>query len=81
MFVRRRLVVASSVAVLVTSAAAAYAAASAPGAGSSAQGAAALQPELPASVIAASFGARSHWRPEKAFYGTTSDNDVPVTMR
>jgi len=49
--------------------------------GPSPQGAAALNPELPASVIAASFRPGSHWKPEKAVYGTTSTNDVPVTMR
>ena len=36
-----------------------------------------LNPELPASVIAASAG-RSHWKPEKAIYGTASTNDIPV---
>jgi putative CocE/NonD family hydrolase len=49
-------------------------------AGSSGQGAAALNPELPAGVVAASFGPGSRWKPEKAVYGTTSQNDVPVTM-
>src|SRR6266550_256056 len=44
------------------------------------QGAGALSPQLPASVIAASFGPGSHWQPEKAVYGTASQNDVPVTM-
>ena len=54
----------------------------APGQGPVGQGsgAAALNPELPASVLAASFGPGSHWKPEKAIYGTTSQNDVPVTM-
>jgi len=44
------------------------------------QGSAALNPELPASVVAASFAPGSRWTPERAVYGTTSQNDVPVTM-
>jgi uncharacterized protein len=55
-------------------------AARAAGSGSGAQGAAALEPELPAGVVAASFAPGSRWVPEKADYGTTSQNDLPVTM-
>lgn len=44
------------------------------------QGTSALDPELPAGVIAASFARDSTWKPENAVYGTTSVNDIPVTM-
>ena len=44
------------------------------------QGQAALDPELPASVITASFAPGSTWQPDPAVYGTTSQNDIPVTM-
>ena len=37
-----------------------------------------LDPELPAAVIAASATRRSHWKAEKAVYGTASVNDIPV---
>jgi uncharacterized protein len=43
-------------------------------------GATAVTPELPDAVIRASFAPGSTWRPEHAVYGTTSQNDVPVTM-
>jgi hypothetical protein len=43
-------------------------------------GAQAVTPELPASVVKASAARGSHWKPEKATYGTASHNDVPVTM-
>ena len=46
----------------------------------SASGGSALSPELPASVIAASTAPGSKWKPENAVYGTTSQNDIPVTM-
>jgi X-Pro dipeptidyl-peptidase (S15 family) len=36
-----------------------------------------LDPQLPASVIAASARGR-HWKPEKAVYGTASINDIAV---
>ena len=35
-------------------------------------------PTLPSGVIAASAAPGSHWRPEKAIYGTKSINDIPV---
>ena len=37
-----------------------------------------LDPELPAGVIAASAAPGSHWKPEKAVYGTASTNDIAV---
>jgi putative CocE/NonD family hydrolase len=37
-----------------------------------------LDPELPAAVIRASAARWSHWKPEKAIYGTASINDIPV---
>jgi uncharacterized protein len=37
-----------------------------------------LNPELPAGVIAASAAPGSHWKPEKAIYGTASINDIAV---
>jgi hypothetical protein len=37
-----------------------------------------LTPELPASVISASAATGSHWKPEKAIYGTASSNDRAV---
>jgi putative CocE/NonD family hydrolase len=37
-----------------------------------------LAPQLPADVIAASAAAGSHWRPEKAIYGTASINDIAI---
>jgi putative CocE/NonD family hydrolase len=65
-----------SAALIVASAGAAYA-----GTPSSPQGTAAVDPVLPASVIASAFAPGSKWKPDKAAYGTTSDNDVPVTMK
>ncbi|HET6964454.1 MAG TPA: CocE/NonD family hydrolase [Acidimicrobiales bacterium] len=64
----------------VASAGAAYAAAPVPGAPSGGGSGSALAPELPASVMAASFAPGSTWKPEPATYGTTSTDDVPVTM-
>ena len=43
-------------------------------------GGSAASPELPPSVIKASFAPGSMWKPENAVYGTTSVNDIPVTM-
>ena len=60
------------------SAGAAYAAQ--PAASSSPGATSAAEPELPAGVIAASFAPGSHWQPDRAVYGTTSTDDVPVTM-
>jgi len=37
-----------------------------------------LDPELPASVIAASAIPGSHWTPENAIYGTASRNDIAI---
>ncbi len=37
-----------------------------------------LDPQLPAGVIAASAAPGSHWKPEKAVYGTASINDIAV---
>jgi hypothetical protein len=37
-----------------------------------------LDPVLPASVISASAGSGSRWKPEKAIYGTGSTNDIKV---
>src|SRR5579875_3606627 len=37
-----------------------------------------LSPQLPASVIAASAARGSHWKPEKAIYGTASKNDIAI---
>ncbi|MGN6472852.1 MAG: CocE/NonD family hydrolase [Mycobacteriales bacterium] len=37
-----------------------------------------LSPELPKDVIAASSSPDSHWRPERAIYGTASHNDIAV---
>jgi putative CocE/NonD family hydrolase len=37
-----------------------------------------LTPQLPASVISASAAAGSHWKPERATYGTASTNDIAV---
>lgn len=62
----------------VVSTGAAYAAAPAPAPPS--PGGSAVAPELPASVIKASFSPGGSWKPEPATYGTTSENDVPVTM-
>ncbi|MFL6240246.1 MAG: CocE/NonD family hydrolase [Actinomycetes bacterium] len=69
-------------AALIVGSAGAGVAAQAPHAGSSsgAQGSAALNPELPKDVIRASFAPGSTWQPEHAVYGTTSSNDIPVTM-
>ena len=90
----RRLVVASS-SLIVASAGAAYATAPGAGHGTPtvsqptvsqptvsqpAAGQQAIEPELPAGVIASSFGPGSAWKPESAAYGTTSQNDLPVTM-
>lgn len=74
----RTVVALSTAALLVAAAGAAGAAGAATGA--TAQGQQALNPELPASVIAASFAPGSHWKPDPAVYGTTSRNDLPVTM-
>jgi putative CocE/NonD family hydrolase len=43
-------------------------------------GAGAVAPELPSDVVRASFGPGSTWQPEHAVYGTTSTDDVAVTM-
>jgi putative CocE/NonD family hydrolase len=48
--------------------------------GGSPSGTSAVDPELPAGVLAASAAKGSTWKPEKAVYGTASENDVPVTM-
>jgi putative CocE/NonD family hydrolase len=37
-----------------------------------------LDPELPQAVIAASSARGSHWKPEKAVYGTASTNDIAI---
>jgi putative CocE/NonD family hydrolase len=37
-----------------------------------------LNPQLPAGVIAASSERTSHWKPEKAIYGTASTNDIAI---
>jgi putative CocE/NonD family hydrolase len=37
-----------------------------------------LDPILPRSVIAASAAKNSHWKPEKAIYGTASTNDIAI---
>jgi hypothetical protein len=37
-----------------------------------------LDPQLPASVVAASAASGSRWRPEKAIYGTASINDIQL---
>jgi uncharacterized protein len=37
-----------------------------------------LNPQLPAGVIAASAARTSHWKPEKAIYGTASTNDIAI---
>jgi putative CocE/NonD family hydrolase len=37
-----------------------------------------LAPTLPAGVIAASASRNSHWKPERAIYGTASINDIAV---
>jgi putative CocE/NonD family hydrolase len=58
---------------VVASAGAAYAS-------TSGSGPAALDPELPAGVVAASFAPGSSWKPEPARYGTAAENDLPVTM-
>jgi uncharacterized protein len=63
---------------LATSGAVGYAGQSTPQ--SPGQGTKALNPELPKDVIAASFAPGSRWQPEKAVYGTTSRDDLPVTM-
>jgi putative CocE/NonD family hydrolase len=73
----RRVVAPVAALALVSGAAFAYAASP----GSGAQGASAATPQLPAEVITASFAPGSTWQPEKAVYGTTSQNDLPVTMR
>ena len=49
-------------------------------AGTAAGGQQAVTPELPADVVRASFAAGSTWQPGHAVYGTTSTDDVPVTM-
>ncbi len=80
----RRSVVGGVAAAVLACASAGYAAqslpATGPGPGSS-QGMTALNPELPHGVIAASFAPGSHWHPGKAVYGTTSVDDLPVTMK
>jgi uncharacterized protein len=45
-----------------------------------ASGGTAIAPELPPDVIKASFAPGSTWTPERAVYGTTSTDDVAVTM-
>jgi putative CocE/NonD family hydrolase len=37
-----------------------------------------LTPQLPSAVIAASAAPGSHWKPEKASYGTASIDDIPI---
>jgi hypothetical protein len=37
-----------------------------------------LNPQLPAAVVAASAARTSHWKPEKAIYGTASINDIAI---
>jgi putative CocE/NonD family hydrolase len=37
-----------------------------------------LDPQLPASVVSASAAPDSHWKPEKAVYGTASTNDIAL---
>jgi putative CocE/NonD family hydrolase len=37
-----------------------------------------LDPELPQAVVAASSARGSHWKPEKAVYGTASTNDIAI---
>jgi putative CocE/NonD family hydrolase len=37
-----------------------------------------LDPKLPPGVVAASSARGSHWKPEKAIYGTASINEIPV---
>ncbi len=37
-----------------------------------------FNPELPLSVVAASAARGSHWRPERAIYGTDSINDIAI---
>ncbi len=37
-----------------------------------------LSPQIPPGVIAASAAAGSHWKPERAVYGTASINDIPI---
>jgi putative CocE/NonD family hydrolase len=37
-----------------------------------------LDPQLPASVISASAAPGSHWKPEKAVYGTESTNEIKI---
>jgi putative CocE/NonD family hydrolase len=69
--------VALPVVAVVVAALPAASAAAAPG---SASGASALTPELPSDVVRASFAPGSTWQPEHAVYGTTSTDDVPVTM-
>src|SRR3954462_15480596 len=41
----------------------------------------ATNPEIPASVLAASAAPVSTWTPGPAVYGTNSQNDVPVTAK
>ena len=76
----RRGVVAAAL-VALGAGAAGYATGSSAAPTASPQGASAVSPQLPPSVIAASFAPHSHWKPEKAVYGTTSTDDIPVTMR
>ena len=83
MFVRRLLI--ASAFLIVASGSAAYATApgtnyNGPTVSQQPQGQEAVQPELPPNVIASSFAPGSNWKPESAAYGTTSQNDVPVTM-
>ena len=82
-FLRRLPIVSASL--VVAAAGAAYA--TAPDAGHGAptvsqapEGQQAIQPELPASVIGSSFGPGSTWKPEDAVFGSTSQDDLPVTM-
>jgi putative CocE/NonD family hydrolase len=51
-----------------------------PAAAAPAAGMSAVAPELPSDVVRASFAPGSTWQPEHAVYGTTSTDDVPVTM-
>src|SRR3954452_25363895 len=76
----RRVMSAAAALSLIAGAGAAYAAMPASTGTGSPQGAGALSQSLPDDVIAASFARGSTWRPGPAVYGTTSTDDIPVTM-
>jgi putative CocE/NonD family hydrolase len=80
--VRARLLALTAASICLAGTAVSGVAAGGPGsvAAAAPAGGSALSPELPAAVLRASAAPGSHWRPERARFGTISRNDVPVRM-